>query len=80
MEEKAMAKKAAKKTAKKTAKKCGAEMLLVGSKVKAAVRAKGCNCSAELLEALNCAVYCIVEKAVARCQGNRRMTVKAQDV
>jgi histone H3/H4 len=70
----------AKKVAKK-AKACAAkEMLLVASKVKAAIRAKKCMCSSELLPALNEKVYCLIEKAICRTQANKRSTVKPQDV
>ena len=36
--------------------------------------------SGELLCALNGAVYCALDKAIARAQANKRSTVKAQDV
>jgi histone H3/H4 len=63
------------------AKKCEAKaMLLVGTKVKAAVRAQNMLCSGELLEALNCRVYCMISKAVERAKANKRSTVKPQDV
>ena len=65
---------------KKVAKKAGKEMLLVGSKVKAAVKAKKMLCSSELLPALNEKVYALIADAAARTKANRRSTVKAQDV
>jgi len=70
----------AKKKAAKKGKKSGKEMLLVGSKVKAAVKGKKMLCSSELLGALNEKVYAMIDAAAARAQANRRSTVKAQDV
>ena len=74
-----MARKAAKKktTRKKTTRKAAPkrggkkkaaskEMLLVGSKVKAALRASGVNVSADAPAALNEVVYWYVEQAVKR--------------
>lgn len=63
--------------AKKAAK---AEPLVVGSKVRALIRGKGAMMSSELLDALNAAVNCLVEKAIARAQANKRATVKPQDL
>ena len=56
------------------------EMLLVGSKVKAYVKSKGLNSSAEVLDALNCCVYACLDKAVARAKENARKTLQARDV
>jgi len=56
------------------------EMVLVGTKVKAAVRAQKMLCSSELLDALNCKVHCLIAAAVDRAKANKRSTVKAQDV
>ena len=72
-----MAKKAAAKKAKVAVAK---EMLVVGSKVKAAIRAKNCMCSSELLPALNEKVYELIAAAICRTQANKRSTVKPQDV
>lgn len=70
----------AKKKAKK-AKPCGpAEMLVVGSKVRAYIKGKGAMMSGELLAALNCKVGCLLDAAVARTQANKRATVKPQDL
>ena len=74
-----MAKKAKKKTAAKK-KAAAKEMLLVGSKVKAAIKEKGCMCSGELMEALNEVVHWILGRAIERAEANKRRTVKAQDV
>ena len=85
-----MAKKTAKKTTKKAAKKttlkkatksaAPKEMLLVGTKVKAYVRSQDKLCSGELLDALNEKVHKLIDEAVARTEGNKRSTVKAQDI
>ncbi|HRU07048.1 MAG TPA: hypothetical protein P5137_14880 [Candidatus Brocadiia bacterium] len=72
-----MAKKAAAKKAKAAAVK---DVLIVGSKVKAAIRAKGCMCSSELLPALNEKVHELIAAAICRTQANKRSTVKPQDV
>jgi len=61
--------------------KCGAtEMLVVGSKVRAHIRAKKAMMSGELLAALNCKVGCILDAAICRAQANKRTTVKPQDL
>jgi len=72
-------KKAAKK-AKKAKKAAGTDVLVVASKVKAYVKAKGCMCSAEVMQAASECVCCCLDAAVKRAKANRRRTVKAQDV
>lgn len=72
---------AKKKAAKKPAKKCSSkEPLCVGSKVKAYIKSKGCMTSADALGALNCKVYALLDAAVERTKGNKRSTVKPQDL
>lgn len=56
------------------------EMLVVGSKVKAYIKSKGCHTSGDALEGLNKKVHEILDAATARCQGNKRSTVKPQDM
>jgi hypothetical protein len=68
------------KKAKKAAKKAPAEMLIVGSKVRAHIRSKGAMMSGELLAALNGCVVCCLDKAIGRAQANKRATVKPQDL
>ncbi len=70
-----MAKKAAKKAASKSK-----EVLVVGSKVRDYVKSKGCMTSSELIGALSDQVYCLLNCAVSRAQGNGRKTVSARDV
>ncbi len=73
-----MAKK--KKTAKKTTKKkAGGEMLLVGSKVKAELKAHGVNVAGDALEGLNDWVYWLIEQGVKRADLNGRKTVRSHD-
>ena len=56
------------------------EVLVIVSKVRAFLKSKDAMMSGELLEALNKKVYGILEDAVARCKGNKRSTVKPQDI
>ena len=76
-------KKAAKKVAKKVAKKAGGktkDVLVVASKVKAYVKGKNCNTSADAIGALSDKVYALLNEAIARTNANKRKTVKGQDV
>jgi len=57
-----------------------AEPMVVGSKVRAAIRAKGAMMSGELLDALNAKVACIIAEAIARAKANKRSTVRPQDL
>jgi len=57
-----------------------AEILVVGSKVKEAVKAAGCNTGGDFVEALSASVASQVTKAVERCKANGRKTVRAEDV
>ena len=73
-------KKTKKKAKKKTARKSSREMLCVGSKVKAYIKANGMKCSGELMEALSNAVHEQLDGAISRCQGNKRSTVRPVDL
>ena len=57
-----------------------AESLVVGSKVKDAVKAAGCNTAGDLVDALSAEVAKIIEKAAKRAQENGRKTVRAADI
>lgn len=57
-----------------------AEILVVGSKVKAFLKGKGVATSGEAIPALSKKVEEILTAAVDRTKGNRRSTVKAQDL
>ncbi len=56
------------------------DVLVVGSKVKAYVRSKGAMSSGMLPSALSDAVYEVLDKAIARAQGNKRSTVQPKDL
>ena len=56
------------------------ESLIVASKVKAYIKSKKMMTSSDSLEALSEKVYCILDHAIVRTKGNRRSTVKAQDL
>jgi hypothetical protein len=73
-----MAKKKAKRKTGKPGK--SREVLVVASKVKAYIKSKKMNTSAEALGALSDRVYCMLDEATSRTQANGRKTVKAQDV
>ena len=68
-------------TTKKTKpkKKPSTEMLLVGSKVKAALKDSGCNVAGDALEGLNAYVHWLVEQAAERATQNGRKTVRSHD-
>ncbi|MCB9092604.1 MAG: hypothetical protein H6621_12835 [Halobacteriovoraceae bacterium] len=66
-----------KKTTTKTSKK---EMLLVGSKTKDALKAKGFNVSSETLTAMNDYVYWLVDQAQKKCKANGRKTIRPYDI
>ena len=73
------AKKKKKKAAKKT-KKAARETLVVGSKVKAYIKANGYKCSGELIGSLSDAVHSALDGAMGRCSGNKRSTVRPVDL
>lgn len=54
--------------------------LVVGSKVKEAIKGHGLMMSGELLAELNCKVYCLLDKAAKRATENGRKTVQARDL
>lgn len=62
------------------------EMLLVQSKVREAIKAKGgtgedaVRTSEEFLVALNEQVHQMIGKAIERARGNKRATLKPQDL
>ena len=57
-----------------------ADMMVVTSKVKAYIKAKGCMTSSDAVAALNDQLAALLDKAVARTQANKRSTVKPQDL
>lgn len=74
-----MAKKKTTTKKKAAAKKGPAEVLLVGSKVKAAIKEADCNSSADAIDGLNGWVHWLIGQATARAKANGRKTVRAHD-
>jgi len=84
-----MAKKVAKKKAapkkkkaaakKRAPKKAAMEMLLVGSKTKAALKAYGVNVASDAVDGLNGVVHAYLDQAAKRAAANNRKTVRAHD-
>lgn len=62
------------------AKKAGEVSLVVGSKVKAVIKAKQCLTAGDFLPALNREVKNLIEKAILRTKANRRSTVRGADL
>jgi histone H3/H4 len=55
------------------------ETLIVASKAKAAISAKGCNSGGDAVDGLNAWVHWLIEQATARAKANGRKTVRAHD-
>ncbi len=55
------------------------EILLVGSKVKAAIKSGKCNTAGDALAGLNEVVYWYIDQATKRAKANGRKTVRAHD-
>jgi hypothetical protein len=56
------------------------EVLVVGSKVKGALKQAGCNTGGDVIEAVNGYVHWIIQQAAARAASNGRKTVRGHDV
>ena len=56
------------------------DMLIVGTKVKNYIKTKDVMSSADVLDALNSAVYGLLDKAVERAKANGRKTVQGRDI
>ncbi len=56
------------------------ELLVVASKIRTYLKAKNAKMSGDLPEAINKKVMSMLDDAAARSQGNKRTTVKPQDV
>ncbi len=66
---------------KKAAKKGKSrDVLVVASKVKAYMKSKNMNTSADAITCLSNKVYCILDEATNRTKANGRKTIKPQDV
>lgn len=59
--------------------KADLEVLLVGSKVKAAIKEADCNTGGDALDGLNAWVHWLIGQATARAAANGRKTVRAHD-
>lgn len=57
-----------------------AESLVVGSKVKAYIKSKGCNTASDTIDALSKEVEGLLNRAVERCKANNHGTVKPRDL
>ena len=73
-------KRAVSKKSRKPAGGKSRDVLVVASKIKAYVRTKNMNTSAEAIGALSERVYALIDEATNRGKANKRKTVKAQDV
>ncbi len=56
------------------------DVLVIASKVKEFIKSKGCMTSSDTLPALSEKVYALLNAAVERTKGNKRSTVKPQDL
>ncbi|MAG22457.1 MAG: DUF1931 domain-containing protein [Candidatus Diapherotrites archaeon] len=56
------------------------DLLVVGSKVKEAVKGAGCNMAGNFPDAASAAVADLVAKACKRAQSNGRKTVRPEDL
>lgn len=56
------------------------ELLVVASKVRAYLKEKNAKMSGDLPEAINAKLMVILDDAAGRSRGNKRTTVKPQDV
>jgi hypothetical protein len=65
---------------KKAAKKGKKDVLIVASKVKAYMKSRNMNTSAEAITCLSDKVYCLLDEATSRTKANGRKTLKAQDI
>jgi histone H3/H4 len=67
------------KKAKAAPKAAPTEMLLVASKVRAAVKGADCNFGGDAIDALNNYVHWLVVQATKRAAANGRKTVRGHD-
>lgn len=56
------------------------DVLVVASKVKAYIRGKNMNTSADAIDTISEKVYCLLDCATERTKANGRKTLKAQDI
>ena len=55
------------------------DVVVVGSKVKAAIKAAGCNTGGDSIAALNEVVHWYIAQAAGRAKANGRKTVRGHD-
>jgi histone H3/H4 len=63
----------------KAAKGGNKEVLLIASKVRAAVKDADCNFAGDAIDGLNAYVHWLVQQATERAKQNGRKTVRAHD-
>jgi histone H3/H4 len=56
------------------------ETLVVASKIKAAIKAAGCNTGGDAVDAINSYVHWLVQQAAKRAVANGRKTVRGHDI
>ena len=56
------------------------EILVVGSKVKDAIKSQGCNTAGDAVEALSKVVEMHIKRAADRAKANGRKTLQARDL
>ncbi len=61
------------------AKKEKGELLVVVSKVKAALKKSGCNSASDATDGLNTWIHWLIDQAARRAKANGRKTVRAHD-
>jgi len=69
-----------KKTKKRITKGRQRDVLVVASKVKAYIKSKKMNTSADAITTLSDQIYCMIDSAASRSKANGRKTIKGQDV
>ncbi|NNE43748.1 MAG: hypothetical protein HKN12_06050 [Gemmatimonadetes bacterium] len=57
-----------------------AEILVVQSKVREMIKAKGCSTSADAIDALSSEINRLINRAIERTKANGRKTVKGSDI
>ena len=66
--------------AKSRGKKKSREIVVVGSKVKDVVRTAGLRSDGQLVQAVSDKVHEMLQAAIARCENNKRGTVRPHDL
>ncbi len=56
------------------------ETLVVASKIKAAIKAAGCNTGGDAVDAINGYVHWLIQQAAKRAVANGRKTVRGHDI